>query len=87
MTEKALFTWNCEGETMNWKNLWMPLLSLAMLVINGVQLAGQLKQPDGGSPTGTILMTLVWLVLLAFSLRYALSRRKERDKGQGDKKS
>ena len=87
MAETVLSTWNCEGETMNWKNLWMPLLSLAMLVINGVQLAGQLKQPDGGSPTGTILMTLVWLVLLAFSLRYTLSRRKERDKGQGDKKS
>ena len=61
---------------MIWKTVLLPLVSLVMLVVNVVQLADQLSRPGSDSPVGTVLMTLVWLALLVFSLRFALSRRK-----------
>ena len=61
---------------MVWKMILLPLLSLVMVVVNVVQLAARLSQPEPGSLAGSVLMTIVWLGLLVFSLRYALSRGK-----------
>ena len=61
---------------MVWKMILLPLLSLVMVVVNVVQLAARLSQPEPGSLAGSVLMTIVWLGLLVFSLRYSLSRIK-----------
>lgn len=71
---------------MIWKMVLLPLLSLVMLIVNVVQLSTQLSQTGAGSPVGAVLMTLVWLALLVFSLRFAISRIKESRAEQQEKK-
>ena len=72
---------------MLWKTVLLPLLSLVMLVVNVVQLAARLSQPEPGSLGGSVLMTLFWLALLVFSLRFALTRpRKGNSPRDGEEK-
>ena len=55
--------------------------------LNVVQLAARLSQPEPGSLGGSVLMTLFWLALLVFSLRFALARpRKGNSPRDGEEK-
>ena len=65
---------------MFWKTWGLPALCTVMLLINGSQFFFSLTGGQSENLLGQGLMTLVWLVLMGFSLRYgSFGKKKDKD--------